>query len=326
MAPVNAYFVPPCWFAVSIFLMEVITIAFPIFQVFKTQTLRQETLDAIASWEKRQQLNIDSDSTVAEPEKTLSLESGAYSGMTTFKSGELSPIGKSSFDSQKSDMFTMVALENALRANPAPLLQFAALKDFSGENVSFLTHVMDWRKAWLSPASSTAQHRHSQFVAAVRIYAHFVSLEFSEFPINISSREMKNLHQIFETTATMLMRNHSMSSSDSVTPFDCLPPDSASTTDLKSGINLDTLGRANLRSVSRMTELGRQDAIADIAVPEAFTETVFDAAEREIKYLVLTNTWPKFVNAGCGTCEKERERSGEGQQANWWTRRVLCSA
>jgi hypothetical protein len=33
-------------------------------------------------------------------------------------------------------------------------------------------------------------------------------------------------------------------------------------------------------------------------VPEAFGPGSFDNAERSIKELVLTNTWPKFVNAG----------------------------
>ena len=30
-------------------------------------------------------------------------------------------------------------------------------------------------------------------------------------------------------------------------------------------------------------------------IPEGFDATIFDDAERSIKYLVLTNTWPKFV-------------------------------
>lgn len=321
MAPVNAYFVPPAWFSVSIFFMEVITIGFPIFQVFKTNALRQETLDAIASWEKRQQLYDSSGSLVTD--SAYSAKSDTFT-TRTYKSGETSPTGKTSFDSQKSEMFTMVALENALRTNPTPLLQFAALKDFSGENVSFLTHLAEWRRAWFAPKASTAEHRRKQYVAAVRIYAQFVSLEFSEFPINISSREMKNLYQIFEGAANMLFRNRSVSSNDSATPFDNIPADSGSTTDLKSGISLDTLGRSNLRSVSRMAELGCEEALAGTPIPDEFVETVFDAAESEIKYLVLTNTWPKFVNAGCEAREQQ-EQQAEQPQSNWLSRTVLCS-
>jgi hypothetical protein len=33
-------------------------------------------------------------------------------------------------------------------------------------------------------------------------------------------------------------------------------------------------------------------------IPEIFSATVFDRAEESIKYLILTNTWPKFVRSG----------------------------
>lgn len=36
-----------------------------------------------------------------------------------------------------------------------------------------------------------------------------------------------------------------------------------------------------------------------IPVPCGFGPGVFDRAEESIKYMVLTNTWPKFVKAGC---------------------------
>jgi hypothetical protein len=50
---------------------------------------------------------------------------------------------------------------------------------------------------------------------------------------------------------------------------------------------------------------------------------VFDLAEREIKYLVLTNTWPKFVNIGRANMTKELEDEEKGGA---WPRRVLCSS
>jgi hypothetical protein len=42
-------------------------------------------------------------------------------------------------------LFSRDALEHCLRLNPDPLQQFAALKDFSGENVAFLTSVRQWK-------------------------------------------------------------------------------------------------------------------------------------------------------------------------------------
>ncbi|KAF1957112.1 hypothetical protein CC80DRAFT_358194, partial [Byssothecium circinans] len=280
-------------FSVSIFFMEIVTIGFPIAQVFKSNALRQETLEAIASWEKRKQLDESSDYS------TTRLECSHKSSATVPKASnteEISPAGKTSFDSQKSEMLTMAALDNALQTDPVSLLQFAALKDFSGENVGFLTHLADWPSEWVLLNPST-DHRRKQFVTAACIYAQFVSLENSEFPINISSKEGKALHNIFEDAATQLLRRGSVTcSTDSATPFDTEPADSDSMVNLHPGVNLDTLGRANLRSVSRIVELRPEEALATVTIPEAFTDGVFDAAERETKYLVLTNTWPKFVN------------------------------
>lgn len=318
MAPLNRYLIPQFWFSVSIFLMEVITIGFPIVQVYRTKTLQKDTLNAIASWEKRHNIG-NSDATIVETE-SYSGKSGTFSG-TTNRSAP-STTNKHSLDSQKSVMLTMAALENALRTNPDPLLQFAALKDFSGENVSFLTHFADWKRGWFSTLSPTTEHRYHQFVSAVRMYATFVSLEFSEFPINISSREMKRLHHIFEPAATMLLQRRSISSSASATPFDHLPPDSSSTTDLKSGINLDKLGRANLQAATRM--VGQDDALVGCGIPDNFTAEVFDTAEAEIKYLVLTNTWPKFVNAVRPQSMLDSGRNDDEYEDGAWRKKYLC--
>ncbi|KAF2193424.1 hypothetical protein K469DRAFT_728678 [Zopfia rhizophila CBS 207.26] len=260
-APVNMFFIPLVWLCVSILFIEASTIAFAIIQVLKTQTLRQETLDAIASWEKRNQ-GFNSEITIAESD--TSLKSPAFSTFsgTTFKSVPRNTSGKQSIDSQKNDMFTMATLENALK----------------------LTQIHPFMRM-VSPNSSP-KHRHKQFVVAVRIYDYFVNLEFSEFPINISSEEMKHLYSIFETLATMPCRNGGF--------------------------------RANLKSVTRITELRKKDALECVAIPKEFTQDVFDTAESGIKYLALTNTWPKFVNARCANPQVEKE------DCDSWTTRMLC--
>jgi hypothetical protein len=334
MVVVDAYISPPFWFGVSIFFMEVITLGFPIVGIFRAQSLRRETLEAIAEWEKRQALNnIDAPPAAEGSFKNGSVYSDTYSKTTTLKSG--GDITVNSLDSSKSGMLTMTALENALRTNAAPLLEFAALKDFSGENVSFLTHVADWRRYWLTPKAPTAEHRRQQFIAAAHIYARFISLEFSEFPINISSREMKRLYNIFDRAAVILYRNKrgslSSETSDSATPFDHVRPDDVSAVESHNmppsptgstfGLrDLDALGRANLRAVSRMDGLYSDEKFADIDVPDEFAEIIFDPAESEIKYLVLTNTWPKFVNAG----RAASQASANEETGNGWKQKVLC--
>jgi hypothetical protein len=318
MGPVSAYIPPPFWFGISIFFMEVITLGFPIVGIFRSQSLRQETLDAIAEWEKRQDMNsLDGAAAAEESLKSHSVSSDAYSKTTTLKSD--GDITINSLESSKSGILTMTALENALRTNAAPLLEFAALKDL--------------RRYWFTPKASTAEHHRQQFIAATHIYARFISLEFSEFPINISSREMKHLYNIFDSAAVALYRNSrgslSSETSDSATPFDNVKPDNASdsqdvppsptgsTFGLK---NLDSLGRANFRAVSRMTGLYTDENFADIHVSEMFAEVIFDPAESEIKYLVLTNTWPKFVNAGRAASQTSKDE----ETGNGWKQKVLC--
>ena len=346
-APLNAVVPPPVWFAICFFMMEVCSIGFPIVNLLKSKRLAQETLDAIADWEKRQgAAGLD------DPENYKTAHSMATT--ITVKSGGDISYSQQSFESHKSDILTMTALENALRTNALPLLEFAALKDFSGENVSFLTHIADWRRHWFTPRANTAEHRRQQFVAATRIYAHFISLDFSEFPINISSKEMKRLHLIFSQTANLLYSHRrgstTSSLSDKATPFDNVLPDDASDSPINNGdssarsnsrassdelkvphspmtptspSNLDRLGRANLKAVSNMEELHEDAMLAEVDIPNTFTEMVFDAAEKEIKYLVLTNTWPKFVNLG--RANSQLTRDSDEEKGNAWMRKLLCN-
>ncbi|KAF2110779.1 hypothetical protein BDV96DRAFT_615244 [Lophiotrema nucula] len=320
MAPVNQYFMPPTWFALSIFFIELFAIGFPILQVFKSQTLHKETLDAIESWQKRQQINTHNESVVDSA--SYDGKSSAYTGTTL--EGAATARAKTSLESQKSDMLTMAGLENALRSNPEPLLHFAALKDFSGENISFITHIADWKRGWRSSSSQLSPNelRKSLFVAAVRIYASFVSLDYSEFPVNISSKSKAALDLVFERAANKLFRNNSITSStsSSATPFDAAPPDASSTTDLKTGMNLNSLGRSNFQSATEMMDLGREDAMSDVDIPLGFGISVFDDAEAEIKYLVLTNTWPKFVNAGMAGGELDVDGDVKMGRGRWWER------
>ncbi|KAG7144684.1 hypothetical protein HYQ46_006575 [Verticillium longisporum] len=162
----------------------------------------------------------------------------------------------------------MDALEYALKKNPAPLQHFSALKDFSGENIAFLTSVSSWKTSLRSenvpattlngrqslsiePCATNQQDRlREQFNQALRIYTEFISQRDAEFSINIS--------------------------------------DADDTSDTGS-----TIG---------------EGAYYWGDIPDGFDETVFDDAETSIKYLVLTNTWPKFV--------KDRRTSFDSAESN----------
>ena len=199
----------------------------------------------------------------------------------------------------------MIALQSALESNPTPLLEFAALKDFSGENVSFLLEVSHWKRTWTT-AKGEPQLVSQQFTRAVQIYSHFISLKHSEFPINICSRHAKDMFQMFDSSVQIL--NKRERGSNQVAPFGT-DPLSASTSTLTQNSENDhdlekTLGMANLQSALHMVELAEQDNLT-CPIPSTFGPEIFDATEEEIMYLVLTNTWPKFVHAGLKNASQE---------------------
>lgn len=315
----------------SIFFIEIFTIFLPIYEVLKTHNLREETINAIQSWEEKNKTT-DSHASSLSIQDTLSSTKPSRSIQWAARSIRSKNSTASSTDSRRSEMYTMAALENSLRLNAEPLLEFAALRDFSGENVCFVTHVAQWKQEWSIGASKADDRdlRQRQFMRAVRIYAAFVSIDFSEFPINLSSRTSKHLEDVFEASAVALNRNRSVASSYShaITPFEFAEPPSPTSFEAKSrnsslkklhsyerSQELTVLGAANLRSVSRLNHLSAKqeedkplpaDFVLPIAALDLFDKNVFDAAEKEIKHLILTNTWPKFVNAGFA--EKQEER------------------
>lgn len=236
----------------------------------------------------------------------------------------------------------MQAFESALRTNPQPLLIFAALKDFSGENISFLTQIADWKRGWEVPASpmssflkrqaqeiSDENVRARQFRRAIDIYASYVSVRHSDYSINLSHAHLRELESMFEHAAIVLYGHPDDSDSNSATPFDAPSISSKifnrgmrSTSpleDVESGHDLASVTSRttdlSTEQIIKAKDFSKRDTILQtyeltdikqslpptIPIPRGFGPHVFDRAEDSIKYMVLTNTWPKFVNAGHAT-------------------------
>lgn len=252
-------------------MIEIFTIFIPCWEVRKQQSLCQETLDSIARWESRQKS--------AHCAKSLTSESssGMPSWMGRGKTSSISSSGNGS-------ILTMDALEHTLAKNPEPLQHFSALRDFSGENIAFLTRIREWRATYLVRVTNKrgssldrdpseketavlAQEILSRecFESALRIYVDFISSNSAEFQVNLSSQDFKNLQAVFEPAARLIYGENR--TPDSATPFDEEP-------------------RLN-ETLDKVRYWGD--------IPELFSDTVFDDSEMSIKYLVLTNTWPKFI-------------------------------
>ena len=295
MAPVNRYFIPPQWIAISIMLLEIFTIFVPVWEVLKHQSLRQETLESIARWEARNKAS----------------EAGANGGSvdtgSTYVSWKKSRRGKAASVSSSSNnsVLTMDALEHTLVKNPEPLQQFSALKDFSGENIAFLRRVAEWKLKFYAakgfernmavieekaggPLSPTSQvDVRASFEEGLRIYIDFISSRGAEFQVNLSSPDFKKLAGVFENAARILYGDER--TPDPATPFE--------TADWRAGPK----SVSETAITSPDTPKSEDTVLENIRywgeIPDEFGEDVFDDAEMSIKYLVLTNTWPKYVKA-----------------------------
>lgn len=210
----------------------------------------------------------------------------------------------------------MAALEKALLMNPIPLLQFAATKDFTGENIVFLIQVRDWRAAWKRArrehGSVTVDERCHLFNLAVEIYALSIHTKTSNFPVNIEGRLRSSLDTMFGPRVIDIQQTPNINT-NVIDPFN----DPANTrTDIElepprsfhkslereySSDSAPTLnGNQDLMVTSTATEFvfdEQPSVFPFVTIPLTFNEHIFDLAEHSIKYLVLTNTWPKFVTS-----------------------------
>ncbi|KAK3397531.1 hypothetical protein B0T20DRAFT_222564 [Sordaria brevicollis] len=341
MAPVNRWFVPPQWIGLSIIFMEIFTIFVPCWQVRKHNNLRQETLESIATWESKKLRARNDDSNA---ERRGSDNSGPALSPTSTKVGEhhfTSGVRDSWKKLSKMEMgnatqpdlnnptddsvLTMSALEHVLEKNPEPLRQFSARRDFSGENIAFLTAVAEW-KAALPPPFVRNRHNaepdvvRQQFTKALRIYAEFISTRDAEFPINIAWHELRKLEGIFERAARNMYGDINRGGA---TPFAEVNWSGSNKPTNDSEVNI--VSKSDSLAVS-MTPMGEFKSAETLPlddppptahathprnaalyysgdIPQTFDAAVFDAAQSSIKYLVLTNTWPKYV--------RERRDSGD---------------
>lgn len=196
---------------------------------------------------------------------------------------------KASSNSVKDRMVNMAGLEHALRCNPEPLQRFAAFYNFTGESISFLTHITDWKQSWKlsnlqfftlpsTRAEAWKTRRRQQFNRAIRIYAMFISMQYAEFPLNLPARKLSALEKVFERPANLLYGRI-----DGLTQTDIAP-----------------FARTKHDGLASMVDAFEDNRVWYWGpIPASFSETVFDDAEKEIRYLVLTNTWPQFVHDAC---------------------------
>ncbi|KAJ4325273.1 hypothetical protein N0V94_000797 [Neodidymelliopsis sp. IMI 364377] len=180
---------------------------------------------------------------------------------------------------------SMQALELSIEQNIEPLIVWAATKEFTAENAIFLREVRNWRKKWSSLKVVSTSQRRQMFNEASLIYFTLVNPFTAETPINIEYKIFKVLQNVFAGME-----------------YDPYMPRSATPDDIKSPVIRENVicpwEETLSRPASIMSDVTTSSTSSTSSIiPSEFTEDIFDAAYESIKYLVFTNTWPRYVDA-----------------------------
>lgn len=281
-ASVNKYFAPSEWYVKSInqnlpptakntpltpprihlttMFIEIFTVFVPCYEIIRLKMIRKQVAAS--------KVKYDSDSELSNF-CTLVPSSKSSTVNLVMEKEQVYAIVE---DTQPDRLFTMTALNRVLTEHPAPLQEFSAYSDFSGENIAFLTSLVRFKEKF--PKQKGHLHgdkRSDAYNAALQLYIDYISPRDAEFPLNLSSRDLKVLESMFEASARELLGE---AQTNEATPFafDGPPPTGDS-----SGPEKTTL--------SPYTG----------SIPDDFDMSIFDAAQDHVKNLVLNNTWPKFV-------------------------------
>ena len=177
---------------------------------------------------------------------------------------------------------SMQALEFSIQHSIEPLIAWAASREFTAENTIFLREVRNFKKKWSSLRTVTTAQRRQMFNDASLIFFTLVNPFTAESPINIEYKIFKTLQSQFQGMEY-----------DPYMPRSSSPTESLRSTSREHVVCPweNTLDRpASIESVSSVSS-------TKSIVPSEFTLEVFDTAYESIKYLVFTNTWPRFVDA-----------------------------
>lgn len=293
--------------------MEIVTVAFPTYQIIKNKRASRETNRILAEFDqKRLGSSLDS----------VTLRGSMATGSLKAK--------------RKGKMYSMESLDECLAGNHDSLQIYASCKELNGENIIFLTKVLAFKEACHRAFHSTCDSRtdfrrarQDMFRQALSVFVTLVHPHTASYPINIESPIYNRLEAIFgfATTLVAMCKTPSRSSSlsansSSVTPWDDPPPsdgqgDSPTATPAeefpsfpmhalsKGGSETTRDGNGSSDRIVGVTEeeivkpsnIDGQghDPLEGIKVPAEFDENVFEAAFKSIRYMVWSETWQRYM-------------------------------
>ncbi|KAF2008918.1 hypothetical protein BU24DRAFT_497519 [Aaosphaeria arxii CBS 175.79] len=179
---------------------------------------------------------------------------------------------------------SMQALEFSIEHSIEPLISWAASREFTAENTIFLREVRNFKKKWSELRTVTTAQRRQMFTEASLIFFTLINPFTAETPINIE-------YKIFRT----LQRTFANVEYDPYMPGD--PGTSPQSPTPRENVVCPWEDVLNRPTSYSSTNSASSSASTKSIVPSEFTDEIFDAAFESIKYLVFTNTWPRYVEA-----------------------------
>lgn len=209
----------------------------------------------------------------------------------------------------KFSKYSIAALEKALRDDIDRLEEFAATKDFTGENILFLKRVERWKENWKLSEIKVRNGQippvviRSLYDAAEQIFNTLVHRESSGFPLNIEEDIYLPLDRVFGysnpgSQKYQATNRYSGGTVARVAPFaDDIFTNPRKLPDKR---RLRGPGKGHDNNSERPPTPPRKNSIITTPPPQdilptGFGSSVFDRAEAAVKQMVLTNTWIRYV-------------------------------
>lgn len=201
----------------------------------------------------------------------------------------------------------MATLELQLSKNPSNLLYWAYTKEFTAENIMFLTAVRDFKKKW----GQVTKHAHNltslqlreRYEEAALIYYKLVDPQTARMNINIDYRTFSELKDTFKDCQYEAFMDDSSSCSKSsscytenvVAPwadYDRPPSANSHSSDEGKLVNAD-VDKLYPLPVTEIQVKGdsKED---ETKIPFTFSLEVFDRAYEAVKNDVYLNTWVRY--------------------------------
>lgn len=264
--------------------VEIITLLFPLLQIYNPRRWARNysTLDNKSGKDA---------STYAEISKSTSPKAAKPSGR----------------------LYTVVDLERCLTHEDERiyLQNFACRREFTGENIMFLTQVHDFQASWDSLCNSdsdlslAAQRR--MFEAAVTIFARLVCTDTASVYINIEGRIYKALNATLGDAARAHVSKATTDEFGTIS-MNKLQPTQIDGMSLNSGKSMTA---ASIKPID--SHWGPEGPVApaepmshllvhDFEIAEGFGLEIFNEAYASVKNMVYTQTWQRYNQ------EKEKEK------------------